>query len=290
MGKLPVLLLVFNRPNETKQVFEEIKKYQPDKLFISCDGAREKDRNNQNKVKEILSNINWNCDVKYNYSDINKGCKEAVSSGITWFFSNVKEGIILEDDCLPSKSFFAYCESLIKKYRENKKIFMISGFSPVRINIEEDYIFSKQTLVWGWATWADRWETYDIEMVKLDQIKNNLEIPNKKQRKDTYKKLLIQREKQINTWDNQLQYTLLQQKSLSIIPKKSLIQNIGFSNEATHTVLEYDVAKVKRHDLKFPLNHPKKVVHNESEDYLIYKEFKITPLKFISAVGRYLIK
>jgi len=126
-----VLFLVFNRLDTTKQVFEAIKKAKPPRLYIAADGAR-KNIDNEDKIVQdirnyLISNIDWECEVKTLFREKNLGCKYAVSGAIDWFFENKEMGIILEDDCLPSQSFFWFCEELLNKYKDDKRIFLISG-------------------------------------------------------------------------------------------------------------------------------------------------------------------
>ena len=129
--RVPVLFLVFNRFDTTKKVFEEIKRVKPKKLFISSDGPR-KDKRKEKEVVEIirkylLDEIDWNCEVKTLFRNKNLGCKKAVSFAIDWFFKNVEEGIILEDDTIPNQDFFIFCEKLLEKYKEDERIMHISG-------------------------------------------------------------------------------------------------------------------------------------------------------------------
>ncbi|MBT4484976.1 MAG: hypothetical protein HOC71_15010, partial [Candidatus Latescibacteria bacterium] len=149
----PVLFLVFNRPEPTKRVFEQICKVKPKKLFIAADGPRAKSREDREKcciVRESLSQIDWDCDVKRLYRDDNLGCKRAPASGIEWFFSHVEEGIILEDDCLPAESFFLFCKELLEQYRDDKRIMMISGSNCVEtFPIDSSYLFSVYGSIWG---------------------------------------------------------------------------------------------------------------------------------------------
>ena len=125
----PVLFLIFNRPDTTRQVFNEIRKAQPAQLFVAADGPR-KDRDSDfelcKKTREIVRQVDWDCEVFTRFQEENLGCKRAVSSAIDWFFSNVEEGIILEDDCVPDQSFFPFCQELLEKYRHDERIMMIS--------------------------------------------------------------------------------------------------------------------------------------------------------------------
>ena len=132
----PILFLVFNRPDTTKKVFESIKAIKPKRLYISCDGARldnENDKEKIKEVKEIFKNIDWECQVYKRFRDKNLGCKLAVIDGINWFFDQEEEGIILEDDTLPSNSFYNFCEFMLEKYRENKVVMHIGGYKPPHI-------------------------------------------------------------------------------------------------------------------------------------------------------------
>ena len=125
-----VLFLVFNRPDTTRQVFEAIRKAKPPRLYVAADGPREDHPGEDEKVREIrdyvMNNIDWDCEIKTLFRDKNLGCKYAVSGAITWFFENEEMGIILEDDCLPSQSFFWYCEELLKKYKDIDTIMHIN--------------------------------------------------------------------------------------------------------------------------------------------------------------------
>jgi hypothetical protein len=165
----PVLFLIFNRPNTTEQVFEAIAKAKPRCLFVAADGPRTDKEGEAEKcqaVRDIIKRVDWDCEVKTLFREQNLGCKEAVSSAITWFFEQVEEGIILEDDCLPSDSFFSFCAELLEKYRDDKRIMMISGdnFQDGIQRGDASYYFSSVPWIWGWATWRRAWRLYDREM------------------------------------------------------------------------------------------------------------------------------
>ena len=128
MYPIPILFLIYKNPSATKRVFDEIKKIKPSKLYIAADGPKDSSEHKEcSEVRLITENIDWNCEVYRRYLDDNMGCKVAVSSAITWLFDNEERGIILEYDCLPHKSFFTFCESMLVKYENNKSIMHISG-------------------------------------------------------------------------------------------------------------------------------------------------------------------
>src|SRR6187402_998951 len=123
--KSAVLFIIFNRPDNTAHVFEQIRAARPPRLYIAADGPRQS-RSNENSLcqqtRQIALQADWDCEVKTLFRDENAGCKEAVSAAITWFFDNEEEGIILEDDCLPANSFFKFCDELLEKYRDNSAV------------------------------------------------------------------------------------------------------------------------------------------------------------------------
>ena len=123
--KTPVAFLIFNRPDTTAKVFEAIRQAKPPKLLVVADGPRSDNPSEAEKcqaAREIIEQVDWECEVLTNYSDVNLGCKTRVSSGLDWVFDNVEEAIILEDDCLPHPSFFPFCEKLLDNYRDDKRI------------------------------------------------------------------------------------------------------------------------------------------------------------------------
>jgi len=260
-----VLFLVFNRLDTTIQVFQAIRQAKPPRLYIAADGARtnkEGEAENVSAVRDyIMKNIDWNCEIKTLFRDENIGCKYAVSSAITWFFENEEQGIIIEDDCLPSQSFFWYCEELLERYSNDKSIYLISSDSrgPESFGMKEDYGFCKYPLIWGWASWASAWEDYDPELEDWPLQKKVLPAsisankPTVKFWEKIFQKLY---NKKIDTWDYQLSYLLLKNKGKCIVPKVNLVSNIGFGLEATHTMDdESPNANRKLDEIKVPLHH-----------------------------------
>lgn len=280
--KTPVLFLVFNRPDTTKQVFEAIRKAKPPRLYVAADGPRiSKDGEAQlvQQVRSIATNVDWDCAVKTLFRDENLGCKYAVSGAITWFFQQEEQGIILEDDCLPSQSFFWFCEELLERYKDDLRVWHISGnnFQNGVKRGESSYYFSKFNHIWGWASWANRWSDYDVEIKSYDSfIANNVlnDLFEIEQDKKFWSNIfdLVNKGK-IDTWDYQWTYTVWINSGLSILPNKNLVSNIGFGPTATHTKdIESYHSRLPGLDLSFPISHPIFIVKNSTAD-------KITALK-----------
>lgn len=262
-----VLFLVFNRIETTKEVFRSIQQAKPPRLYIASDGARDGRKDEQETVdqirKFITSNIDWNCEIHTLFRESNLGCKMAVSSAISWFFEHEEMGIILEDDCLPSLSFFWYCEDLLNRYKNNKDIFLISGSGePTLINeFKSDYSFTKYPFIWGWASWKRVWDQYDVNISDWMDNKSKL-IDSVSEHKNTRRfwSLVLQGvyDFKIDTWDYQLSYIILKNHGKCIIPKYNLVSNIGFGPNATHTHDANDgLANRGAHNIKFPIAHPK---------------------------------
>ena len=239
----PILFLLFNRPELTAKVFERIRMIRPRRLFVAADGPRvgsDSDFRNCASARLITQNIDWQCDVKYRFLEKNYGCRRAVSGAIDWFFSQVSEGIILEDDCFPSADFFHFCSAALKKYRNNEKIMHINGtvHAPPAL-LTHDAWFSRYALVWGWASWARAWQKYDPVLLNypFDKLK---EVFSESEKSSRWRELLtsVQQNKAgFDTWDFQWSAALFANDGLAVSPKINLIQNIGIGS-GTHEIAE----------------------------------------------------
>jgi len=286
----PVLLMVFNRPDETKLVFNAIRKAQPKKLYIASDGPRHNvvgESEQCNKVKDIFNTIDWNCEVKTLFREQNLGCKYAVSSAIDWFFENETKGIILEDDTLPSNSFFQFCTELLDKYENDTRIMRISGFNPLsgKYEYKHDYFYSYYSLMWGWATWKRVWSYNDVEIPNWEAAKQNNIVnyyPFDKDRNACFRDAA----NGLDTWDYQFDFAILCQNGLQIVPTKSLIQNIGFNERATHTFSDHGSGRsqILSNELNFPITAPTDfMLPNHEFEKLLVKSSKpkLTIKRFI---------
>lgn len=262
----PVLFLIFNRPDTTQLVFNKIKLVKPKYLFVAADGPRLFKKNEIEKcieTRKIIDQVDWDCEIKTLFREENKGCRNAVSEAISWFFNNVDEGIILEDDVLPSISFFRYCEELLDKYRTDVKVFQINGTNYLKheLNIESSYFFSKYPFIWGWASWKRAWKHYDINMQDLplyDKTNYLKAVLKTKQEQKYFRKCYREMYyKKHNTWDTQWIYAIMKNNGLSITPTKNLTINIGTQNQPTHSFLKDSIRDNKKlSTINFPIKHP----------------------------------
>jgi|SaaInlStandDraft_4_1057021.scaffolds.fasta_scaffold22596_2 hypothetical protein len=247
-----VLFLVFNRLDVTKQVFESIRAAKPPRLYIAADGARETREGEEQKVKDvrkyITSNIDWKCKVKTLFREENLGCTIAVSGAIDWFFENEEMGIILEDDCIPDISFFAYCNFLLNKYKDDKRIMGISGTNFFPEKKDEIFFTAGGGSIWGWATWKRSWDLYNHDIMNDDIMKLNYQGVFKFKKglyKMIYKSYSGMYDKSNNwVWDMRWGYAVLLNHGLFINPKKNLITNIGI--HGTHGDVKEVINKDKQ--------------------------------------------
>jgi hypothetical protein len=275
----PVAFLIFNRPDTTQQVFNTIRQAKPQQLLVVADGPRVDFSDEAEKCTEtrsIVEQIDWDCKVYRNYSDINLGCKQRVASGLDWVFEQVEEAIILEDDCLPHPTFFRFCDELLQLYRNNSRIMNILGSNFVlnQKQKSKSYYFSRYTNAWGWATWRRAWQFYDIDMKQWPMIQERAlfdEFLGNKQAIKYWTKIFhAVYNNQIDTWDYQWTMACWLQNGLSIFPSTNLISNIGFSSQATHTTeknCKFDSMPIQ--PMLFPMQHPDCIIRSEDLDDFI---------------------
>jgi hypothetical protein len=273
---VPVVFIIFNRYDLTQKVFKEIAAARPSRLFVIADGPRQHIAEEEEQclaVRSIVNQVNWPCEVIKNFSDINLGCKQRISSGLDWVFNQVEEAIILEDDCLPHPTFFRFCEELLNRYCNDERIFAISGnnFQFGRCRTQDSYYFSRYHHCWGWATWKRAWQFYDVEMKLWPHIRDSgwlydiLGSPSAV-RYWSYKFQAVYDHK-IDTWDFPFTFACWLQNGLNILPNVNLISNIGFDDDGTHNRYSKNpYANIPTEALSFPLRHPPFVIRDRKAD------------------------
>ncbi|MGB9150212.1 MAG: glycosyltransferase family 2 protein [Burkholderiales bacterium] len=282
--KSPVLFLVFNRPDTTRQVFEAIRAAKPPRLYIAADGpraSRDGDAERCKQVRSIATNVDWPCEVKTLFRDKNLGCKIGVSDGINWFFENEEEGVIIEDDILPLPSFFDYCDELLARYRHDEKVAMISGCNLVSTlyTPANSYFFSLYNHIWGWASWRRSWKQYDVAMKTWPQWRDHgglQKLSSGNRLFENYWRNIFNNVHvgNIDTWDYQWTFACWKSNGLAVLPAQNLTHNLGFGPDATHTTSgtpKY-VAKSVPRPLEFPLIHPNVCKQQTDADARIEKE------------------
>jgi hypothetical protein len=280
----PVAFIIFNRPDTTERVFQAIRQAQPKKLLVIADGPRADRPGEAEKcaaARAVIDQVDWDCEVLKNYSDINLGCGVRPATGISWVFEQVEEAIILEDDCLPSPSFFLFCQELLERYRYDERVMTIGGTNCIgewKSNLHS-YHFSCLSGIWGWATWRRAWKFYDYDMKLWNQSKETKFLseyfPEKRHGlywQDIFQKAYEDDKKTF--WDYQWIFARWAQNGLGITPATNLISNIGFGPDATHTFSEPSLlSNLIFDDLNFPITHPSIMVRDSDLDNLIQEKF-----------------
>ncbi len=272
----PILFIIFKRLDTTKIVFEAIRKAQPQKLYIAADGPKTpEEKEKTDTVRQyVTENIDWNCQVFTHFQEDNLGCRYGVSHAITWFFQHEAEGIILEDDCLPHPDFFKFCGDLLTHYRSEQKVWGICGnnFQDGQHRGPASFYFSHHVYIWGWATWADRWKKYDVDLKNISRFKG---LNRKKYSWGEYrywKNIFTQvKHKKFNTWDYQWMFTMWQNKGLWIVPNKNIVGNIGFGPDATHTFGDQNGIPHKNIETLGEIIYPSTILVNQAADAYAYK-------------------
>ena len=276
--KIPVTIIIFNRPENTKRLFESLNIYKPETLFVISDGPRKNFEDDQEKIiqsRKIFEKIDWKCEVYFNNSESNLGCRERIITGLNWVFGQVEKTIILEDDCIPSEEFFIFMELMLNKYQTNKDISSVCGtnFLPDWSETKDSYLYSKYCHVWGWGTWKDRWEKIDFNLDKLHELKKTKFLKSYlgSFRAYLYWHWILNnvKKKKIDSWAYIWNFTNFINNSRSIIPAINLLSNIGIGKDSSNTQslpYKYIKAEESRKKLKFPLKYPSKFLSDSKHD------------------------
>jgi hypothetical protein len=210
----------------------------------------------------------------------NMGCGMAISSAISWFFDNVEQGIILEDDCLPHPDFFGYCQELLEKYKGNEQVMHIGGnnFQGGISRGDASFYFSAFTHIWGWATWRDTWKKYqyDLSHITMEDFEKAIGLYfDDPAIIRCWRRIFIQTQKlAIDTWDYQHTFGVWLNHGLSIVPGKNLVSNVGFRQDAVHTPCKVaGLSDVKTAPI-LPLKYPDSISQNKTADVYFSKKFK----------------
>lgn len=280
----PVLMVIFNRPDTTRQVFEAVRKIKPPRLYIAADGPREEvfsDRVKCQETRAIVQKVDWDCEVKTLFQKQNLNCGRGPATAFSWFFEHETEGIILEDDCLPSESFFWFCQELLLRYRHDSRIMHIGGnnfLSDWQHDPDYSYYFSQSGYIWGWATWRRAWRRFDFEIKSYEEIKSKgyfdkffLHPLERFYRLRKFDQTAANRGN-IDWWDYQWDYARFVHSGLAIVPQRNLVRNLGFGEGATHTTNhKSNSADMKAMEIAFPLKHPPHVIRDAASDSRYFK-------------------
>ena len=273
-----VLLLFFTRTDSFQKVFDEVRRARPSRLFLFQDGPRgERDRAGIEACRAIVADdqIDWECDVRRNYQEHNLGCDPSEYLSQKWAFSLADKCIVLEDDDVPSQSFFPFCKEMLDRYEHDERISIIAGFNTDEVTpgVPYDYFFTSVQSIWGWASWRrviDRWEG-DYAFLDDEFNMKQMEALQKQRdyRDEMIKMFRDHRATGKEYYESIMWADMVLNSGLTIMPTKNLINNMGATNDSTHysalPTMNHRMRRIftmQRHELEFPLKHPKYVIEN----------------------------
>jgi hypothetical protein len=279
----PILLIAFNRPETTAIVFQKIREGRPLKLYVAVDGPREDKEFDVpliNAVKLIVEKVDWPCQVKYIFNEVNKGAELTVSSAITWVFETEESAIIIEDDIIAPISFLIFAQEMLIKYIDDDRIDMITGsnFTPISIPGNSDYFFAKYGHTGGgWATWRRAWKAFDLYIsIPREHMALSFLIPKTNTLKEAnyYRRdfqLMYNKGAGNSTWDNVWRYYHRVNEKLAIIPSENLTSNIGiYGLHANRRTKDH----FRKYNDKFEVNkHPEEISCYKTFDQYHFKKY-----------------
>lgn len=263
--KVPVLVLAFNRADHVSEAMKAIREYQPERLYLACDGPRPNKNGEKEAVdatrKVMLDAVDWPCEVKTLFRDENLGCANAVFGAISWFFENEESGIICEDDIILSQDFFKLCEDLLPRYKDEERVMEISARNEsLRTDIDDSYVYAQCYHCWGWATWRRAWKKMDMQMNAAPK----LSIPYLVKRLGLFRGIMMKHYfmsayrslPNFNSWATRWFLSILNYDGLVICPGVNLALNIGMDGGAHYEAGDEDPYKgLKMGEVKWPLKY-----------------------------------
>ena len=281
-----VLLIFFARPDTFRLVFDEVKKARPSRLFLYQDAARgERDCEGIAACRAIAEDIDWECEVHRKYQERNYGCDPSGFIAHSWAFSLADKCIVLEDDVVPSQSFFPFCKEMLDRYEHDERITMIAGFNTDETTPDTpyDYFFTSVFSVWGWASWrrvAEKWDSeYSFIKDRYAMKQLGALARQRKYRPDMIDMFRDHSETGKEYFETIFWATMLFNSGLAVMPTKNMINNVGLTVDSTHYSASFDtmprrlrrIFTMRRHETDFPLRHPRYVIEDVEYKERLYK-------------------
>jgi hypothetical protein len=293
-AEIPVLLLLFRRPDTTRRILARLRSLRPSRLVIVADGPRAEvpaDKELCRAVRQEALGIDWSCHIERLEAETNLGIAASLERGLEQVFSRHDRVIVLEDDCLPDESFFPYCAELLERYGDKERVMAIAGsnlgIGPGRQ--EGSYSFSRYQVLWGWATWKRAWKHQDSSMSHWPDcsaagwLERWLETP---QARRYWAYHFRTNHQTAENWDYAWTFNCWRRDGLCIHPAVNLVRNLGFRADATHTLSSSSPwARMEACSLTFPLVHPPTIARHAERDLRIEAECFSGP-EFLSPLFR----
>ncbi len=302
----PVVLIVFNRPAVTQRTIDALRAVRPQHLLVVADGPRStrpEDAAQCAEVRALVDGIDWPCRIDRRYAERNLGLEANVELGLDWAFGQVDRAIVLEDDCVPDPTFFDYCEELLDRYAEDRRVWMIAGDNklvPREMFGGASYGFASWASVWGWATWADRWRAHRADFDR-DHAGAEERVGSVPRTADAHRvrPALPRRDSLVTDaahehfgnvattvngdargWDHHFWVTIMSEGGLCATPAYNTVENDGYGEGATHT--RSAKSPTPSEPMPFPLVHPTAVELNRE----VQQELELVLLRIDGRLSR----
>lgn len=258
-----VLITGFNRPNILQKAIESILSCEGlTNLYIHIDGPRANNSDDFLQVSachKLVIELAKEMKVNYFFQEYNLGCEKGMKFAIDWFFSQEEQGVIIEDDILVHPQTLQIAELALSKYQHIPRVGQINFYNPTAVTVTNNRLsshFIDYPMIWGWASWKDRWELNSGHLPKkLEFALRDLEMRNKigfVATKYWFKKF-NRFTQESNTWDIPWVFTCWSHQLISLTFSHSLTTNIGDGPNATHTKKLSDLRLAPFSTVKFDL-------------------------------------
>lgn len=264
----PVVLTIFNRPDLTELVFRAIAQAKPKQLFVLADGPRESaEAPLCERTRAVIREVDWDCDVMTDFSEVNLGCRQRCASGFDWVFSHVDAAIFLDDDCVPDPTFFRFCEEMLDYYRDDTRVMMVTGSNYLTSwkADRQSYHFSYFGSPWGWASWKRAWKFYDVSMRGWGDNENRARIRDVLADEECFSfqarrfDILLGNPADRHSWDLPWSFARLLQSGLTVVPSVNLISNHGCLGGGNALEPTHPIAYLPTTPMPFPIRLQKSV-------------------------------
>lgn len=283
---VPVLILFFNRPEQLSQVFQQVREARPSRLFLYQDGPRgAQDMPGIMACRKVVESVDWDCHVARLYQERNYGCDPSEFISQKWAFSHVDKCVVLEDDDVPSVTFFSFAKEMLDRYEYDDRVTMICGF-----NVEEhtadtsdSYFFSTNFSIWGWASWrrvVDQWDEHYTWLDDTETVTRLQTLIRERGYRDDFLPMCRKHRAQGKAFYETIFWAhLLLSNGLCIVPTHNMINNLGATADSTHfggelATLPHGYRRIftmGRYDMNYPLRHPKHVIEHVAYRHRVYR-------------------
>ncbi len=269
---IPVVLIVYNRPDFTKKALQAIALSKPAQVLVISDGPKADRLGDEDlvmEVRELCDQSNWPFPISVNAAESNMGLRRRIISGLDWVFTLCDAAIILEDDCAPHPGFFTFVDTVLRHHASSDQLGIVSGnnFCGPVWKSDYSYGFSATPRIWGWGTWAHVWrafsgqESIQFSWTPEERSETVRLVPGKVRRRAIAS--MMAAGDTLDAWSLAFSVYLLQKGLLSVYPRKNLVENIGFGNRSTHTKFESFIAQIPAEELTLPVSHPPRIKLDE---------------------------